>query len=251
MQPCARCGAEVADVTGFCLNCGPLVDMADFKDAMQFLRDRVTIAADLLAAGKVDDAIDMSLQLTRMDPTNAALHGLLGDLYRHQGTPRKATEAYQAAITANPATAARYRAKLDALIDSTLAREPRAETLVTPLPDAAPLPTAPTPRDHLVMAQAPKETALPTEDEMPAVLFGVIPLTPGNVRAVFITSAVIIAFSLLFAYHPWKQKPRPPTNVISLSEDDAPPPPAPVVGDGVPPAPDSTGIDAASPKGGR
>ena len=39
MQPCSRCGAEVADVTGFCLNCGPLVDMADFKDAMQFMRD--------------------------------------------------------------------------------------------------------------------------------------------------------------------------------------------------------------------
>ncbi len=273
MQPCSRCGAEVADVTGFCLNCGPLVDMADFKDAMQFMRDRVAKVAELLATGKLDDAASTCEQLTHMDPTNGALFSLLGDIYRHQGTPRKATEAYQAAINAHPDGAARYRLKLDALIDSTLAREPRPPTLTTSLPDAAPLPTrpaaAPPPRptpaaaprahDHLVVAQAPQETKLVTEEEMPTLLLGVIPLTPGNVRAVFTISALIIVLSLLLSFHPWKSKYHPPTQVISLSDDDTPPPaptpapPTPTVGNGVIDLtrPTPTGTDAASSKGGR
>jgi len=220
----------MADVTGFCYNCGPFIDELHFTDAMQFVRDRVAEIARLLHDHDASSAEAVCLKLSEMDPTNGPVFALLGDIYRLRGQTLAAATAYQEALARDPLHADLLRARLDALIDEARQHarsEPQPVQRPLPPPEHQPIQSSPAEQtieiaaragtpEHIVIHGAPEPQAPSTSAEMPETLLG-LPVSRVQIRVIMVAGIILALLALLLSLAPWRSHYLAPTHVTPLS----------------------------------
>jgi tetratricopeptide (TPR) repeat protein len=126
---CTHCGGLLSTPGAACPRCAgarapekpaptprPAEDFAAALAGANLLRMR----------GRWNDAADRCVEVLRADPTSAAAHSLLGDIYQDQGRPEEARHWYQLALELNPQSEA-DRSKLLRTEEALEAREQRAQ----------------------------------------------------------------------------------------------------------------------------
>src|SRR5437588_10057105 len=111
---CPECGHEVPDGGTFCGDCGARIEAMPAaagrqpKPDVQAMLSRANL---LRVRGQWEAAAEQCAEVLKIEPQNAAVHSLLGEIYDNQGHMERAIRWYEEALELNPTSVA-DRAKL-------------------------------------------------------------------------------------------------------------------------------------------
>src|SRR3989442_15265619 len=111
---CPECGHEVPDGGAFCGDCGARVEArraAVEKPPKPDAQAMLSRANLLRVRGQWEAAAEQCAEVLKIEPQNAAVHSLLGEIYDNQGYLERAIRWYEEALELNPNSVA-DRAKL-------------------------------------------------------------------------------------------------------------------------------------------
>ncbi len=113
---CAECGTVVPPGRRACIACGTPVMRSTRTSPMESV-DALLAEANLLRTrGQHDEAIGVCTRILRQEPTNAAAHSLLANIYRDQSNYREALGWFKLAVELDPDNAT-DKQRLDEMID--------------------------------------------------------------------------------------------------------------------------------------
>lgn len=104
MKDCKSCGNPITDDTKTCPNCG----WNEHDNAVGSLPTKTDIERLIAEAnlarlrGDLNGAIDLCTEALEVEPHNADVHSLLGDIYKAMDNPTEAARWYQMALDINP-----------------------------------------------------------------------------------------------------------------------------------------------------
>lgn len=128
---CAQCGVDLPSGQRVCDACGSKMVRHDITLSHDDTHQLLAEANLFRMRGQHDEAISVSTRILRLDPTSAAAHSLLGDIYRDQGNHREALGWYKLAVQLDPANTT-DRKKLDEMIDRVFQGVSTADSKVAP-----------------------------------------------------------------------------------------------------------------------
>ena len=103
MKNCKNCNTPIKEDSNTCPNCG-----ANVSDTFEPLEEKTELQKLLAEAnlarmrGDLNGAIDLCTEALEIEPQNADVHSLLGDIYKAMDNPAEAARWYQMALDINP-----------------------------------------------------------------------------------------------------------------------------------------------------
>jgi len=149
---CSSCGAKNAAESNFCRQCGlnieklasPKISEEAFDRALPE-DEKVTALLErayrLRKSDDIDGAIRLCQEVLEIRPDSTTAHGILGQLYEHNGERDKAVAEYERVLKLNPGSIA-DRVKLDDLLEGPApqrARRSGSSNVVVVDPNGAPM----------------------------------------------------------------------------------------------------------------